>query len=86
MVARFTALQLFNAYNFGRKFKKSANSHLTVSYNIPVSLYRDIKVAIYHRYTEIVYQYISTTCIAILTLLAFSIRVKPWMAEGKATG
>ena len=55
MVARFTALQLFSAYNFGKKFKKSANLRLTVSYNI--SLYHDTKATIY-RYTEIVYRYI----------------------------
>ena len=52
MVASFTALQLFSAYNFGKKFEKSADLHLTASYNI--SLYRDTKVAIY-QYTEIVY-------------------------------
>ena len=45
MVARFTALQLFSAHNFGKKFKKSANLHLTVLYNI--SLYRDTKAPIY---------------------------------------
>ena len=42
MVASFTALQLFSAYNFGKKFENSANSHLTVSYNI--LLYCDTKI------------------------------------------
>ena len=59
MVTRFTALQLFSAYNF----QKSTNLHLTVSYNI--SLYRDTKAAIY-RYTEIVYRYISNPNMVIL--------------------
>ena len=56
VVASFTTLQLFSAYNLG----KSTNSHLTILYNI--LLYHDTKVAIY-QYTQIVYCYISNTCI-----------------------
>ena len=52
MVASFTALQLFSAYNFGKSF----NSHLTISYNI--LLYCDTKAAVY-QYTQIVYRYTS---------------------------
>ena len=60
MVASFTALQLFSAYNFGRSSK---NSHLTISYNI--SLYCDTEAAIYQN-TQIMYCYTSTSYILVM--------------------